>query len=58
MVRELCVLLREEAAAPARDEETAHEPSVPRTREEAGQAEGSDPAEPDEPGPDQGQPPF
>ena len=58
MVRELCVLLREEAAAPARDEVTAHEPSVPRTREEAGQAEGSDPAEPDEPGPDQSQLPF
>ena len=58
MVRELCVLLREEVAAPARDEETAHEPSAPHTREEAGQAESSDPAEPDEPGPDQGQLPF
>ena len=58
MVREMCVLLREEAAAPTRDEETAHEPSAPRTREEAGQAESSDLAEPDEPGPNQGQLPF
>ena len=67
-VRELRALLKEEAAAPARDEETAREPQAapardeetvrepqaPRTPEDAGQAESSDPAEPDEPGPDQG----
>ena len=67
-VRELRALLKEEAAAPARDEETAREPPAspardeetaceppaPRTPEDAGQAESSDPAEPDEPGPDQG----
>ena len=53
-VRELRALLKEEAAAPARDEETAREPPAPRTPEDAGQAESSDPAEPDEPGPDRG----
>ena len=71
-VRELRALLKEEAAAPARDEETAREPQAapardeetareppaPRTPEDAGQAESSDPAEPDEPEPDQGQLPF
>ena len=57
-VRELRALLKEEAAAPARDEETAREPPAPRTPEDAGQAESSDPAEPDEPEPDQGQLPF
>ena len=57
-VRELRALLKEEAAAPARDEETAREPPVPSTPEDAGQAESSDPAEPDEPEPDQGQLPF
>ena len=68
-VRELRGLLKEEAAAPARDEEsarepqaapardeeTAREPPAPRTPDDAGQAESSDPAEPDEPEPDQGQ---
>ena len=57
-VRELRVLLREEAAAPARDEETVREPQATRTPEDAGQVESSDPAEPDEPEPDQGQLPF
>ena len=53
-LRALRALLTEEAAAPARDEETAREPPAPRTPEDAGQAESSDPAEPDEPEPDQG----
>ena len=58
-VRELRALLTEEAAAPARDEETGREPPAapardeetgreppaPQTREEAGQAESSDSAE-------------
>ena len=71
-VRELRALLKEEAAAPARDEETAREPpaapardeetarepQATRTPEDAGQAESADPAEPDEPEPDQGQLPF
>ena len=63
-VRELRALLTEEAAAPARDEETGREPPAPQTREEAGQAESSDsaescdPAEPDEPEPGQGRLPF
>ena len=57
-VRELRALLKEEAAAPARDEETAREPPAPRTPEDAGQAESSDPAEPDEPEPGQGRLPF
>ena len=57
-VRELRALLREEAAAPARDEETVCEPPAPRTAEDAGQAESSDPGEPDEPEASQGQLPF
>ena len=71
-VRELRALLTEEAAAPARDEETgreapapparddetAREPPVPRTPEDAGQAESSDPVEPDEPESGQGRLPF
>ena len=71
-VRELRALLTEEAAAPARDEETAREAPAPpeqdeqtgreppatHTREEAGQAESCDPVEPDEPEPGQGQLPF
>ena len=71
-VRELRALLREEAAAPAqdeeravepqaasaRDEETAREPLAQPTPEDAGRAESSDPAEPDEPEPDQGELPF
>ena len=63
-VRELRALLTEEAAPPARDEETVREPPAPQTREEAGQAESSDsaescdPAEPDEPEPGQGRLPF
>ena len=58
-VRELRALLKEEAPAPARDEETAREsqatpvrdeqsarkPPAARTPEDAGQAESSDPAE-------------
>ena len=54
-LRALRALLTEEAAAPARDEETVREPPAPRTPDDAGQAESSDPAEPDEPEPDQGQ---
>ena len=49
---------REPPAAPARDEETAREPPAPPTPEDAGEAESSGPAEPDEPEPDQGQLPF
>ena len=50
--------VREPPAAPARDEETGREPPAPRTPKDAGQAESSGPAEPDEPEPDQGQLPF
>ena len=57
-LRALRALLTEEAAAPARDEETAREPPAPRTPKDGGQAESSGPAEPDEPEPDQGQLPF
>lgn len=57
-LRVLRALLTEEAAAPARDEETAREPSAPRMPEDTGQAKSSDPAEPDEPEPSQGQLPF
>ena len=71
-VRELRALLGEEAAAPAQDEEavreplavpareeeTAREPPAPRAPEDTGQAASSDPAEPDEPEPDQGRLPF
>ena len=57
-VRELRALLKEEAAAPARDEERVCESQAPPTPEDAGQAESSDPAEPDEPEPDQGRLPF
>ena len=70
-VRELRALLTEEAAAPARDEETGREapappaqdeeavrePSAPRTREEAGQAESSDRAASSDPAePDEPEP--
>ena len=48
-LRELRALLKEEPATPAQDEETAREPPATRTPEDAGQAESSDPAEPDEP---------
>ena len=62
-LRALRAMLTEEAAAPARDEETAREPPAPparveetgreppapRTPEDGGQAESSDPVEPDEP---------
>ena len=57
-VRELRALLTEEAAAPARDEEAGREPPAPRTPEDGGQAESSDPVEPDEPEPGQGRLPF
>ena len=57
-VRELRALLKEEAAAPARDEEKAVEPPATRTPEDGGQAESSDPAEPDEPEPSQRRLPF
>ena len=71
-LRALRALLTEEAAAPARDEETAREPPAPpardeetdreppapRTPEDGGQAESSDPVEPDEPEPGQGRLPF
>ena len=71
-VRELRALLKEEAAAPARDEEksvepqatpardeeTAGEPQATRTPEDGSQAESADPAEQDEPVPSQGQLPF
>ena len=71
-LRALRALLTEEAAAPARDEETgreapappaqdeetSREPSAPRTPEDTGQAASSDPAEPDEPEPGQGRLPF
>ena len=71
-LRALRALLTEEAAAPARDEETVREapappardeeagrePPAPRTPEDGGQAESSDPAEPDEPEPGQGRLPF
>ena len=57
-LRALRVLLTEEAAAPARDGETAREPPATPTREEAGRAKSSDPAEPDEPAPSQGRLPF
>ena len=50
--------VREPQASPARDEETTREPPVPRTPEDTGQAESSGPAGPDEPEPDQGQLPF
>ena len=71
-VRELRALLKEEAAAPARDEETAvepqatpaqdeetaREPQATRTPEDGSQAESADPAEPDEPEPSQRRLPF
>ena len=57
-LRALRALLTEEAAAPARDEETDREPPAPRTPEDGGQAESSDPVEPDEPEPGQGRLPF
>ena len=57
-LRALRVLLTEEAAAPARDGETAREPPATPTREEAGRAKSSGPAEPDEPAPSQGRLPF
>ena len=71
-LRALRALLTEEAAAPARDEETAREPPAPPARDEetdreppapptpedGGQAESSDPVEPDEPEPGQGRLPF
>ena len=71
-LRALRALLTEEAAAPARDEETGREapappardkettrePPAPHTREEAGQAESCDPVKPDEPEPGQGRLPF
>ena len=57
-LRALRALLTEEAAAPARDGETAREPPATPTREEAGRAESSGPAEPDEPAPSQGRLPF
>ena len=46
----------EPQAAPARDEETTREPSATRTPEDAGQAESSDPAEPDAPDPEKPEP--
>ena len=57
-LRALRVLLTEEAAAPARDGETAREPPATPTREEAGRAKSSGLAEPDEPAPSQGRLPF
>ena len=57
-LRALRALLTEEAAAPARVEETGREPPAPRTPEDGGQAESSDPVEPDEPEPGQGRLPF
>lgn len=48
----------EPRATPAREEETAREPAVTCTPEDAGQAESSEPAEPDGPEPSQGRLPF